>query len=322
MIMENITTEGGQNKDQISELAKFLQITKTLPEVVNGLQTLEQSAYNLAWNEVINQHRKLNGPVIYSAIGPDLITVLQVTNAQEIFGLDYENTPNRQTLENYINEWDEIKSVPKTPWWDSAKERYKIRETLVDNINHRRKTGYWDVGIIHIWGIEKCILMELKRMGIDRNTISLSEDNGHTILEFDWNFPGKNSQRRKVTYIEGRMKHAYDGKIGIAIPGVDCFYQKAAERYSSYWDMRELLKNLPPYINKGGVILLGRPCNSFEEQDSLERFNRKVLNSFSLEDTFIVLKLEPIYDLMMSKLNSDKVTPDTYGWQLSGFRKN
>jgi len=294
----------------------ILEQAKSFPEVRNGLISVEQTAYNLAWNSLINPS-EAPVSVIYNGIGPDLITVLRITNAANIHGVEFF-PPTTEGLEHYVDNWkkvdnDPISLPPKRPqdisdYLGKDPTELELRRLFEERLEKRRSDGYWDTGTIRPWSIERCIAIELKRMGVNPDSVKIDTYGSVTRLEFEWE-----SKKRKVVYHEGNILDAYDGKFDL--PSVDCFYQKSIVGNQESWQ-KLILEGLPPYINEGGVILLGRPFGSKDEHQQLEKQDREILG-----EGFTSLQIPSQYERIMREKQFGKKNQMSYGWELYGFRK-
>jgi hypothetical protein len=271
----------------------------------------------LGWNSVIEDLE--HSSVIYSGIGPDLITVLRVTDATTIHGLDFF-PPVHTVLQFYISNWDKVDTDPisLTPpdnyhtledTFGKKPNESDLLRYFQEMLEKSKKRGYWDVSEMATYDISRCIAIELKRMGVDPRSITISTPQEDTTqLEFKWE-----SKKRTVIYYKGSILDVYDSKF--RLPTVDCYYQKSNEGNTKLWN-NLILKDLPKYLNKNGVILLGRPFGG--KRQRRRQHNRDVQ---SLGKDFLPLKISAKYAELMKTVSTKQENAIRYGWELYGFRK-
>lgn len=147
-------------------LDDLILISKKEPVVKNGLLLEGQVAYNLGLNEIIGPQKK----VVYNAMGPDVSTVLYLTDADEIIGIEKEKFRTRKFLGLIKNNFDNIEieigredcinPIIRFNSQNEAKVRY------LSCLESRKNWGYWDYGSIDLWGRERLMVFELKIVGI------------------------------------------------------------------------------------------------------------------------------------------------------------
>ena len=320
--MVRMHTLGGEVESPTSERDRLLELATALPEVVNGLLTAEHAAYDLAWNRVLKDRGGIKGPVAYSGIGPDLVTVSQVTNFQELIGIDIVPV-TREGLERQLGLWDTVDSdiVPEDTRTDMVsnyvgdKPTYEqLIKTQQSILGSRRREGYWRSTDRAILGIEKCIVIELKKMGVNPDTISVSEGNGHTRLEYECGIPGEDPQTRLVTYIQGSTLQVFRGETDTTLPQIGCYYQKSNDSRQDLW----VLEHVPHYLVDGGFIVLSREGNISCSTELVIMQNKDTLRTSFPKITFTPFSVNPVYTEMMRGTEA----PDEYGWLLYGFKKN
>jgi hypothetical protein len=137
--------------------------------VKNNLLLPGQVAYNLGLNQFVGSQKK----VIYNAMGPDISTVLYLTDPDEIIGID-ENGVSMLGID-YVLDGEgvdklEIISEPvysKSHYFRGDKRSPRFNEDL----KHRREKGYWDLGDLARWGVNQLFLIELNRLGVEEYSI-------------------------------------------------------------------------------------------------------------------------------------------------------
>jgi len=280
--------------------------------VNNGLLSVPQFVYCLAWNLHVGDFDK----VVAGAIGPGLVDILLTLNPYEIYGIDI-NSPNKERLDEALAKWDVIDSDPDClPHEDliiknhMSPESYSniLNETLRRDFSHRRECGYWRIDNIHRWSIERCIAFELKKIGVNPNTLRTS-DNDYVTIEFDWAFPDEEMKRRKVYFVPSKIHDITDNKM---FTDISCYYEKSSMDCTTPFDSRRLLAGLSDIINPNGIILIGRTENPDEDAE-VEAMNSKVL-----EKSFKRIDFDYSYTIYMERT----FRKPRYGWELYGFKKN
>lgn len=192
---------------------------KSLPEI--ELMLPQQIEYCLAWHDLIGDRRK----VLYSAMGPDISTVLLVTNAEKIIGID-ENGLYVASLEDKVESFWDVISTPKVyPKWEPT-----VAEWIKFNgdLQHRKMKGYWDEAIISRWETSKLLVLELKELGVNKNDIAINGDRNGLFckIKFNWAYPGEKSKKRELIYLRGYIDEVLATSREKYVKNLDCYYQK------------------------------------------------------------------------------------------------
>ncbi|MEK6956110.1 MAG: hypothetical protein AABW52_05600 [Nanoarchaeota archaeon] len=282
------------------------------PIVNNGLLSIPQFVYCLTWNLHVGDFES----VVAGAIGPGLVDILLTLNPLEIYGIDI-NSPNKERLDKALAKWDVIDSDPDClPHEDLmikshlSPESYAniLNETLRRDFSHRKECGYWRIDNINRWSIERCIALELKRMGVKNSSLRIS-DNDYVAIEFDWAFPGEELKRRKIYFIPSRVDDMINNKMFI---GIDCYYEKSSMECTEPSDSRRKLLGLKDIVSSNGIVLIGRTQNPDEDAEV------EAMNSRVLEKSFKRIDFDNSYTSYMERT----FRKPRYGWELYGFRKN
>lgn len=321
------------NPPSLYELAKREAAAK------NVLLTSEYISYLLAWQRVVNPELQ-RMRMIYNAGGPDRSTPsFLVGRGGESFVIDLAYVSAKK-LKFYLENWELIDQTPLLPFPSSWSEsgwatlsnygKFKLKEHFLRQIHHRAKKGYWHISMIEKWGMERCIVIELKKMGVDPGTILPPiQKSKYVELQYQWGMEGERAEEMNVVYLEGSFPELMDqGRL----PMVDFYYQKAV---SSNMDA-VTIPEVPKFIRQGGTVLLGRTNKSLARQKITECENRLSLGSdfetidvpwhytLTMHELIERYSEEGIFPDEEASLQSDKETEierSNYWWQLYGARK-
>ena len=191
---------------------------KELPAVKNGLLSLRHAAYCMAYKQIINPDSKpIKG--IYGASGPDLATSLLTFDASEIFYVD-RRPVELKPLENAIKKWKNPIGLP--------------RKHLNPMLTQKRNDCLWRYADFETLG-EKLIPLEMKLLGIDKNSIFTGlNDFWNVEMSFWWAYPGHEATKRTLTFIQADLlkpaKYPEQLNVLLQPDNIDFYYQKAAMR--------------------------------------------------------------------------------------------
>lgn len=304
-------------------LAKNLALAPTLPIVRSGFISKEQATYCMGWKDIVNPQSEPK-VVLYNAMGPDVSTILLATNADTVYGVDFQ-PPQVTKLMYYLDHWDEVDtdatSLP--PESDYYLDKYHLTSQTEEIANRelqrtlqlRNKRGYWDVAEMLTWSIDRCLVIELKKLGVDPKTIQVTEVQGKVQLEFFWAFPGEEPKQRKILYLAGTTYDIIDNPHGFNLPSLDGYYEKSME-INRWADMvKNDLGEMRHFIKPGGFVLIGRSHGTENEERELEEANRAALGS-DFEPIFIDDEYKQMMDAALTSEYASK-----YGWDLYGAQK-
>ncbi len=301
------------------------------------LLTPEYASYLSAWQRVINPGFKPMS-MMNNAGGPDRLTGSIIGGrVHECFVIEL-SALSAKKMKFYLSHWEQIDQTPFLPIPDSWKEaqpdslsnyaRIRVRERFLQEMNLRSEKGYWNVREITQWGIERCILIELKRMGVNPATIHLgAQKKGWMELQYEWGIEGEIPEETHVVYLEGAFPELMaQGKL----PKVDIFYQKAVSENMD----AETVSYLPDFINPGGFALLGKVQKGLAEQQMREALNRRRLGkNFSKVDVpwAYTLEMHEFIERYVEKQRSAEeensetreefIDRANYWWQLYGAKR-
>lgn len=275
------------------ELQRLLESAESIPIVKNSLLTPEQVVYSLAWRDLVNPGSELIS-TIYPAIGPDLSTVLITTDATTIYGLDIE-PPDINKLREHLLNLENI-DEPKL------------------SLDWRREAGFWEPCRHSTPPIEELIAIELKKMGVSKDTVTVSGTNGRVQLEFNWGM-GYENKKRTIVYSKGDMNSSFKEGPNRNLQESECFYLKSYGGGPATIDI-SFLKYISQFIKSGGTVLVGRVFGDLKVQENAEKGNKKLLGR-----EFSRIGVNFPYTDMMMKLHEDQRNNMSYGWRLDGYRK-
>lgn len=255
--MSNGENEGNQGQHAVE---RIVALAETSPVVTNGLLSQEQTAYCLGIQE---QLPHLNHPrvAMYGGMGPDISTVLLTTNANRVYGIEHRKV-NLDRVAYYLDKWDEVDSAAlDMPAIESMIRGPRPEQALEDAFSQHRNFGYWDESTYNLLPLERLMVIELKKMGVNPATVILEEQDAiHKTIHFAWAFPGEAVQKRSITYVdETRLAVANPGSRSrlrhLSLPSaVDIYYEKALPTRGA--DFRNVtdIATLVPH----GAIILGQ----------------------------------------------------------------
>ncbi|MCK4995112.1 MAG: hypothetical protein KAS13_08740 [Candidatus Omnitrophica bacterium] len=128
--------------------------------------------------------------------GPSIASFLLATNATNSYFFDHAPFSVDEFNKRINTIWDDIE---QEVWEDDA-----LHENASYYLNHQFWNGYndcfyWD----HIDFMEYKIILELKALGVERNSIRADKDkNGNAVIRFYWNYYGEKVREYKVTFVK------------------------------------------------------------------------------------------------------------------------
>lgn len=297
--------------------------SETIPAIENGLLRKEHVEYSMAWQKIIGPKNK----VVYNEMGPDISTVLFFSNANEIVGLDYRF--HGDYTKDYVDKyWDFIdtKAIPPagamgyhygffTPEsFEVSPERLKM---FKEDLEDRSRRGYWNHRAILNFGVDRLLMLELKKMGVKRESIEIktNRNGSKTEIKFDWAYPGETTKPRKIIYLSNSFDDALSsGKI--AIQNADCYYQKNSNPEDNYAVIQRLPFNLK--INSKTVVAIGYQYKAHKDNDD---YKREL--GIALGRLFKPLSLDEKYEKLIDKLpEADPAYEENkYGMKLHVFER-
>lgn len=297
-------------------------------------------SYLAAWRQVINPN---GNPfrVIYAGIGADATSPLLMANASLTLGIDL-HPYDLEAFQRYMAVWDRVDSdavgvPPKDKKWIQARHpgikvgRKELQADFDICLELRKVRGYWDNGVLGPWSHERMMIIELKHLGVSRESISFSRVSNNVVkLTFLWSLnPDEAPTRREIYLISGDFESVLaTGSAGVDFHASDLYLQKSIPSGEAF--LEEDLPRVTAYLKKGGVMLFSAGRREKDKPNSdQDRFNRVL--------TFMgsgYLKLAPDKEVeaaaqMRSSVlqSSHGKDPDglpwgwDYGWKLFGIRK-
>lgn len=186
---------------------------------------------------------------------------------------------------------------------------------LQETLRLRTDRGYWDLGEIMTQSIDRCLMIELKKLGINPSDIRVSSVDGQVQLDFPWAFPGEESKLRRITYIKGMTYDIIDNPEKYNLLQLDGYYEKSVEAGRWVGMNKNDLQDIQKFIKPGGYALIGRGLGDDIGERKLEEANRTALGA-----EFEQLNIDQIYKkIVHQKLQGKRASK--YGWYLYGARK-
>ena len=278
----------------------------------------EHISYLLEWNKLLGNKKK----VLYNAMGPDLSTVLLFANPTEIIGVDPKGF-FRDTEEYVLKFWDfiDIKPIVKSgdSWYHSEKntaKSYKPTEEELyffkENLKFRKNYGYWDITHIRRWGLDRLLMIELKKLNVDPGSIKFNSNPFQ--ISFEWAYPKEKAKERKLIYLPGTLDKVFDG-----IKEIDCYYQKSLPNPS---DTLTYLNLVLPNLSSKSVVALGYILNDrpygWKNNEQFSQDVKKLLG-----DRFYYEEGNKKLNNLIDQIPDDVNDPyNQYGMKLHIFRSN
>jgi hypothetical protein len=299
-----------------------LNCAETLPPVKDGSLSKEQAAYCLAWKDIVNPESKKGETIMYNAMGPDFLTAFLVSNAEKIYGID-SNPPTYEKLVECFENWDNIdndsNSIPPINDNCASVDKKIHPKSLQKIIKLRAEQGFWDTEEMSAWPIEHCIIIEMKKMGIDKSTVKIENINERAQISFDWAYPEEETRRRTVVYIAQKTDDIINDPNHCGITSIDGYYEKSmnSPRFNFLDTSSSDLPYIAQLINLDGFALIGRTQFSlFDMENEEKRLEQVTRDQFG--PAFNAIDIDSEYKTMMKETFVDK----DYNWSLYGMIKN
>ncbi|MBI2119911.1 MAG: hypothetical protein HYT97_09860, partial [Elusimicrobia bacterium] len=198
-----------------------------------------------AIKEVINPINDSSLVGLYAGAGADFSSFLLSTNIQRAYFVDLSRVDANKLLRAIEIEWDKI----------SFDDPYT---------NYKKKSGFAAASTMP--DIHKRIVQELKGLGVQKETIKISEDEGETTIIFLWSYPGSGVKRKyTVTYINAditliKEKGIYRYLHKVLESGIDIYYQRAGMSIAKAYS--EFLARIGTALRVGGYLVTDDTPNS------------------------------------------------------------
>lgn len=243
--------------------------------------------------------------MLYAGIGPDVSTPLFLANATDIVGIDLLRV--------------DAAALAKTLESSLSGQEFRADETLDDAIKLKTERGYWDQVDIAKLGIEKLLVLELKRLGVNLARVSVHDlGEGGTELNFEWKHPTEADSRRRSFKFAQSDALTYMSRKGL--PEFDIFYKKSVPDIGGFDDAEtQLLRRAADLIKTDGVILHSVPFSSeiSSEENYTRWFDKQIGPEFKSFESSAASTLK-MYD-RMERFRS--LSHMGYGWKLLGRKK-
>lgn len=222
---------------------------------------------------------------LYACSGADWSNFILSTDAKTAYFVDLA-TPKIDRLRKIMAEdWEQL---------DSG----------LDYHSYKFFRGYAAADSMGMVSIEAKLLMELKSMGVDKNTIMIEACHGGVNLTFDWAYVGQKSKRYSITYIKADITNPnnYPELLRRTLAeGIDIYYERAALNTPA--KRGNFLPQIEASIKAGGFLITDE-TDRFDGSPDLERFIPNVIRIGSSE-------------LAQKKQRPDYLSADSagYGWR-------
>jgi len=231
-----------------------------VPAVENHLMRSEQARYYMAWHRRIGDQKR----VVDNAMGPNISSDLFLTNATEIVAVDAKGFCNTNSPQYVTRYWD---LVDRKPIFRAGAFGYADGTTAEglelpedewelfrEHCDDRWCLGYWDIGALNHWDIDRLLFLEMKKMGVDQKTISIQTPSRcETRIKFDWAYPGESPKPRQLIYLTGVLDRLLKTNFARYFRNINCYLQKGLETPFTAGYIRKVL----PYMSPKAVFAIG-----------------------------------------------------------------
>lgn len=344
-----------QNNRNLQELGAGCPVVK-----VQALAA-EQASYSLAWCELVNPEGKVFS-TLYSGIGADFSTVLLSTNSTLVVGTELtslslatfsERMADWDTIDQPLADKIDVREILHQQLVRAAKgdpifsnpeiieiklqQAWQLAEEnpqLIDQIREgyiagyqkiyssRYQTGYYAIEGYGLYGLETYLIMELRAMGVDPESVNLSEQENSLIIKFPWRHPFDSAvKEREFRLLHSRYtKQVFEQLPSSELPKFDCYYEKSNDRPMYISDYDALAAQLVP----GASLLIGQQLiaainNPAELLPKLFWFSpdmiMETMQTFEVDDSYSSALAKHFEQYAGVVSNAPE-----YGWKLRGLR--
>jgi hypothetical protein len=202
------------------ECLPFGKLSRAISSELAGLLSPDHVRWALEWHQRIGVRER----VLIGGCGPSIADMVLMTNATQLDGIEMrglrfaraqkalenfdivDRTPDdffssEDRLEAFLflvqarnNQGNPLSfyqedSISKFYADNPEKVAERFKSALTSCLQSRRQLGYWTTEAHPVWGIETCLMIELKRMGVPSHEIALREDNRCLEVQFSWRHP-------------------------------------------------------------------------------------------------------------------------------------
>lgn len=302
--------DSGEGAPRGGDFTRNKQMVENSAIVKNHLLNPVFACYYMGWKNLVNPQSK-NASILYHGMGPDASTALLSTNATEITSIDPKH-PSAEELNTYLKHWDTI----DTDLYNLPGKLSVMEQSIIDNpseanlnaylrgiLTNKEQSGHWDSLDISALGVSRSLLIELKKMGVDRTSIHVAGEGTSTTLSFDWSYPGEQPKKRVlrfgIDYIDPILSgESYPDKK------FDGFYEKSIMEGTLMNDRKSLM-GLLDRLTDNAFLLIGA--------------NRRAQSNITDNIGVSPLSISPEYNA--SVLTAMPHLQNGYTWQLNGYKK-
>ncbi len=130
----------------------------------------------------------------------------------------------------------------------------------------RAQKGYWVAVDINTLGFERCLLIELDKLGVDFNDLKIELNNDHSLtLQFPWAFSDEEAKIRKITIATAQLPKALN-KVDFS--KYDAYLQKSGMNIQNKKQMRIVIGEILKTAEAGLFVITGKPLERRENVHS------------------------------------------------------
>jgi hypothetical protein len=234
---------------------------KTILHKAPSLLSQDHTDYCLKIKNKVNPNSQ-EFKLVYGASGPDLSVPLLVTNATEILCLDDHKLDVNRLKLLLEKEPRDLYKTSKVAFATSFFTPETSQKFLDAVVKTRAENGYWVACDINTLGFERCVAIELDKLGADLNNLKLIQNNDHSLsLEFLWAFPGEKEKLRKITFQQAKLPTDI---TKIDFSRHQAYLQKAGMNLQNKKQIRLVMKGILETAQSGLFIITGKPLNRRE----------------------------------------------------------
>ncbi|MDD5617724.1 MAG: methyltransferase domain-containing protein, partial [Candidatus Omnitrophica bacterium] len=182
-----------------------------------GLNPIGCVILHMANCQVVNPDH-IHKVMLAGASGPSVSDHLLATDADEIYFVDIVPFDISLAKAQLSYGWSDFDGYERVCKYRNNKLGFGFAPGESQTIHRMRD-------------IELKLLVELKDMGVDKDTVNIDEADGVAVISFDWAYKGYEPRRRTLTYIQADIKNPslYPAQLKKALErGIDIYCQKAA----------------------------------------------------------------------------------------------
>ena len=236
--------------------------------------------YCLELKKTINPDSK-DFSLVYGASGPDLSVPLLTTDANEILCLDNHKLDLNKfqtILDKGLTALYDTRQLPLDLHSGLGHSPDRPQEFLEEALENRTRQGYWLASHINTLGFERCIAVELDKLGVDLNKVEIGKEGKRLFIEFPWAFPGASAKQRKISFQVAKLPGALNDVDFSKHQG---YLQKSGMNSQNKKPMREAMQAILKTAPSDFFVIAGRPLERREQaraSDAKSYFGLEIAN--------------------------------------------